>query len=369
MDVTQIEAAIIATQYWYKYQKEHERVNSKFIFVGDVHGDINQFLLPLIDTGTITLTGKVSSIKQKYVELDIHIPEYSCNKCSTEIYYLGDLVDGFIYSRQIVIMLANIMRQCKNVHLCFGNHEAKYIANLDPKSITLFTYEKHIESFRYLCSAYASLSLCRGKMIEQPGEDFLYEYYHPMLEAIKELWKMGEVMFYIETELGPFVVSHTITTTTALEDLGLEPKLSYKDLVNDINKAFKAKDTAYIGSNKLLWNRSDAKRVFPKQIVGHTIGGSFTFADDEESINPVPVRTNADRLKHCEPTNGVYYFDVGAAPNDLNLKFSMPDYFYIQDGKMNVTNANMLFLIWTGQTQLVEFDGKINKKILNFYTI
>lgn len=70
------------TQYLYQYQQEHERVNYKHIFVEDVHGDM---LHLLIDTGTITLIGKLLH-KSKYLELDSGILEYTCNKCNSEIY-------------------------------------------------------------------------------------------------------------------------------------------------------------------------------------------------------------------------------------------------------------------------------------------
>lgn len=365
MDITQHEAILITTQYLYKYQESHDRVNYKHIFVGDVHGDLLQFILPLIDTGTITLTGKVTSVKQKYTELDIHLPEYSCNKCNSEIYYLGDLVDGWIFSRQVVIMLARIMRECKNVHLCFGNHDATYMVNSDTTDMSKF--DKHYGSLRHLGNSYSTLKFYRGKFIDSP-DDFLSEYYRPMLLAYKELWKMGEVMHYVVTDIGVLVASHTIITTTALEDLGVEYKEPLKELVSDINKAFKTKDAAYIEKNRLLSNRSDAKRVFPKQIVGHTVGGLYYLPPDKPEVNPVPVRTTEDRIQHCTPTNGIYYIDIGASASDYTSYTSTPDYYYIANGKMNVTDFNGVQLFWWQNVIIVELDHKYST-LSSYYTL
>lgn len=355
MDISQYDAVSMITQYLYQYQQEHERVNYKHIFVGDVHGDILQLLYPLIDTGTITLTGKITSHKSKYLELDLHIPEYTCNKCNSEIYYLGDLVDGWIFSRQVVVMLANIMRQCKNIHLCFGNHDSVYMVSSD-----IETFDKHYNSLRYLGEEYSTLKFYQGKFINQP-DDFLIEYFKPMLSAYAELWKLGEVMHYIETEIGVLVASHTITTTSALEDLGVIYKEPLKELVTEINKVFKAKDKAFIIRNKLQSNRSDAKRVFPNQIVGHTAGGSIILPPTEKAVNPIPVRTHEDRLAHCNPSNGIYYCDVFAAASEYTGYCSVPDYFFIENGKMNVTNFNISCLTWIGKPILVEMEGKYTK--------
>ena len=192
MYVSQLDAVTCEVQYWYKWQNEHDRIKPKYIFVGDVHGDLNQFLYPLIDTGTITLTGKVNSIKQKYNEIDLHLPEYSCNECDTEIYYVGDLSDNYIFSRQIVVMLAYIMKQCKNVHLCIGNHDIIYMNHYDVKDITATTFSKHLQSLDFLASAYPTLSLYRYDLT-CPGKDFLDEYFKPMLNAYHELWEMAEI--------------------------------------------------------------------------------------------------------------------------------------------------------------------------------
>ena len=360
MEVGQLDAAICLTRYWYKWQEEHPRLKAKYVFVGDVHGDICQFLFPLIDTGTITLTGKVNTIKQKYVELDIHYPDYVCNKCDIDIYYLGDLVDGFISSRQIVIMLANIMKHCKNVHLCFGNHDSIYMASYNKKNINVMTFEKHITSLMFLVSGYPSLRLFHGDLT-CPGYDFLDEYYRPMLDAYKELFKLGEVCHIVDD----IVCSHTIITEQALKDLGIEPKATIEETVAEINKAYRTMDAKYMRSNKLQSNRFDKNRVFPKQIVGHLIGGVFASETGENRVNIKPVATYEDRLSHCEPTNGVYFFDVAASASQNPGFFSMPDYFYIDD-KMSVSDGDRIYLAWQGKSVIFRAP---HKRMLGFELI
>ena len=137
--------------------------------------------------------------------------------------------------------------------------------------------------------------------------------------------------------------------------------LTAKDLVDSINKAFKAKDKSYIGKNKIGWNRIDADRVYPKQIVGHSVGGYYKPLKDDVSINPVPCSTYGERLLHCKPTNGIYYFDVGASACYSLDKISRPDYFYL-DGSMHVSDADSLLLLWNKKTYLVTFKSKSNIK-------
>ena len=192
MEVSQIDGINLLTQYWYNYQESHHRVKYKYLFVGDVHGDLSQFILPLIDTGTITLNGQVTSVKQRYPELDIPVPEYTCNKCDSQIYYLGDLSDGYMFTRQVLIMMVNVLRQCKNVHFCFGNHDMRYFGKLDVTKVDAWTFEEHFESLNLFVSSVSNLKLYHGK-ITGASDDFLFEYFRIILETYKELFKLGEV--------------------------------------------------------------------------------------------------------------------------------------------------------------------------------
>ncbi len=105
-DISQLNGIKLITSYW---SGVNNFINSKYSFVGDVHGDLHQFLAPLVMNRVIKLTGKVKIINE---EIKYYVPEHeliengevsesNTSTLSSSVIYLGDIADEWIFSRTI----------------------------------------------------------------------------------------------------------------------------------------------------------------------------------------------------------------------------------------------------------------------------
>ena len=99
-DISQLNGIKLISSYWSKVGERCE--NTNYVFVGDVHGDLHQFLAPLVLNDVIKLTGKVD-VKDENIYY--YIPNYEINNnCTCKVIYLGDIVDEWLFSRTISYM-------------------------------------------------------------------------------------------------------------------------------------------------------------------------------------------------------------------------------------------------------------------------
>lgn len=316
----------LLTRYWFEQQNA---VRSRFkgadaLFVGDCHGDINQVLLPLIATHSIEIIGGIE------VLYEATIPKFICKDCSIPIYFLGDYVEKWILSRNVIAILRKVMKECKNVYLCIGNHDAWYIsrtpeearikilkhAYLEHKQMQL--YNEHIRVVRHKLTYDGS---------EEKFVEFINDYYRPLFEGIRELFDNERMQVCFQYK--DIVVSHTILSTE-----------ESSNKLEEINKAYKSNPKYFC---KTLWNRS-GNPLFKKQIIGHTPPMHF------EHINGDAGLWFKDRIKKTitQNVNGcsVYFCDLGASAGMNGGHISTPDYFYMKDGKMMVSNEKPLLVTY-----------------------
>ena len=87
-DISERNGLDLITRYWFQDSKKIHDKGGEFIFVGDVHGDMHQFMAPLVRSKLITLTGKLTTIN------GVPVPCYNINKgLHIKIIYLGDIVN------------------------------------------------------------------------------------------------------------------------------------------------------------------------------------------------------------------------------------------------------------------------------------
>lgn len=388
MNINQYDGIKLLTEYWYEHKNRNEF--AKYIFVGDVHGDINQFILPLIETETITLENKIETVyKSKYEEANIYLPKFKINKSDVIIYYLGDLIDEGNFSRNIVYMINYLFEnECKNIRLCFGNHDLNILGSINSYYNTLI---KEL-------TPYPNVSVCNNKCYYKCKEnnEFLNEYLKPLQECMLNLFKKryGNICYLVND----MVVSHTIITGRTLDELIenksrldlkdkttlVDGKMNDKwinilknhenesliDVVESINNVFYHSKKDYIIANSLTYNRMDKNKIFYKNIVGHTEGGLYR--SEKLLINPIPATYDFERQIHTQHTNGVYFFDINASSGYDIDNVSRMDYFYLNDkNEMKTTKTYAIRLFYNYNDAKLElqiykgkfkFDGVIQFK-------
>lgn len=335
------------------------------IFVGDVHGDLNQFLLPLLDSGSITLTGEIEVIDGAFPEDTLYIPKFTAHETKTNVYYLGDMVDKWIFTRTIAVMLERVLKACPNVKFCFGNHD---IIRL--QSLTDEVLKKHIwwcvpDLYKEL--AYSTnITMKRVNKYKESTEmfeKFARAYFSPVFKAFKEIVKLdnAQVLFEHATPKAKYICSHTYTCADALTEIGL-PETCRN--IDEINKRFKelvaTNDKLISGKCKLFWNR-DKEPIFDNCVVGHTPGATL------ETINRGPIHFYEDRKQKCLPqklgNKNVYYFDLAASAGMQAGDISAPDYFYLTTPSkgFQVTNYGPSWMGWDERQRgsgLISFRSK-----------
>lgn len=407
MNIEQKKSIEILTNYWYEKQKEIRNIEAEYIFVGDVHGDFNQLISPLIYSNLIRLNGKVRKIYESEISniSDVYIPEYELNKIDTKIFYLGDYVDEGIYSRNIVCFLQDICDKCENICLIIGNHDANILGRyleFKDKSLNFLSLQSYWPTFQKEVSPYSNIHvyLDQVKVDGVDARDFLYDYFNPLFNSLFQLFRDEKLKVCDEISINdePFIISHTLITNKAIEELKInktrfsisipnkplieDDEIKIRDIqtyndgkisVSDVNKLFKYSNASFISSNRLLYNRVENDLWKNRFIVGHSPGGEYEYM----GINPIPSKNYNDRLQHTEPIiknkYKIFYFDLKSSSGyDLD-NVSRPDFFYFQkqrqtphsdplshrtssSGKMNVSNIYALRIFYSFIDNLIKLD-------------
>jgi len=323
--------------------KQHPKMLT--CFVGDIHGDFNQLLAPLILTSTIKLTGRIVNM----------LPEYEYLNSSTKIIYLGDYVDGWIFSRHVVMFLAELFKlhNPKNIILIFGNHDLSYIGRYKLFKLGGLNFEQDIPS---------GYEIYKDELKTNPSLTE-FEYLTPIFNSLWYLFENNHLKLCDKAKINglDFIISHNTWTKRGLKELydavsgNLEPKINrpgdknpiqqerFKQFDKNIssdnyNELFKMCPYFYIARNKLTYMRNTEDIIF-NQIVGHTIGAEWA----KYGINSEPSITNEERRNKLNPKiindKYIFYFDFGSTPEYNSNNQSKPDFVYIsQDSKIQVTN-------------------------------
>lgn len=360
MNIDQHQGLQLLVTYWSKF-KQH--IKTKTVFVGDVHGDFNQFIAPLIMTGVIELDGTlIEAYHSEYPEASVWVPKFVVKDTSVTVYYLGDYIDEGLFSRNILMMMCQLPDNCKYV---IGNHDANVLGRyLKWKDGSL----QYNELRTYWSTFQKEMSY--SKTIHVVGADvigpsnFVHEYFRPLFESLYDLFKTRFKVIY---EWNGWWISHTVITDRTLKDLidGKtrmdgddrpinEGHVSSTSMVDSINNRFYYASAAYIKASSLLYNRRPNPRH--DSIVGHTPGGEYAYMN----VNPIGCETDDDRLKHCQPVDRILWFDIKASSGYDIDGVSRPDFFYYDDS-FKVTRLHALRLYYDVEIKklcLDEYKGK-----------
>lgn len=406
-DITQREGIKLLSRYWKTMNSADEM---DVIFVGDVHGDFNQFIAPLIQSKLITIS---SDEIEEHIEqgMPIYTPKYIIDKnSSVKVVYLGDMVDEWIFSRSIVYMLHDLLKTIpNNVKYIYGNHDLSIISRyylfksrqLDISEDIPCLWNTLKKELNYV----KNLKIVKNKAFldgdEQKGSDFIFNYCCPLFEHLFTIFKenLGTVSLAIEINKTQYMISHTTWTIPALKqlistndstnanrlnDFNPEQKkplinetfdlktellfindvvkhkscLDYKKLSDAVNKVFRTKTRLYLSKNLLTYTRT-IDNAFLNHIVGHSPG--FEYRD--QHVNSSPSTYDFERKQKLSPTIistfKIYYFDFGCSAGYDHDEISRPDYVYTTSKGMFVSNLPALsFISLNGKDALLIMKDK-----------
>ena len=424
-DISQFDGMRLICQYWHSVNSDNHfnvnLINDSLVIVGDVHGDFNQFIAPLVLTGLITITSP------EVKEIDnpggvIYLPEYTINTNNKKrVIYLGDMVDEWIFSRSIVVMLYDILRQLpNNVKYIFGNHDLALIGRYQlytEKSINFAldtpalwqTLKKELNHVKNL-KIYRTTAELDGEPFK--GYDYIHSYVQPLFESLWKIFSqhLGVISCVIELNKKPFIVSHTTWSVQAVQQLmtpnneysiksdrpgdnkdeqkqpfetasntvieemkyvkqlidGVNAgKLKHENLISEyqhlstaINAIFRTKSKLYISKNLLTYTRI-TKNIFLNHIIGHSSGAEFR----DQGVNVGLSIYYEERESKLSPTffnqRTVYYFDFGCSAGYDHDEISHPDFVYSNSSGLFVSNLPAFsFIINNGRDALLVLNDK-----------
>lgn len=409
-DISQYNGIKLITSYWSSYKDIHE---APYSFVGDVHGDLHQFLAPLVINNIIKLKNSLTTIDEK---IHFYIPEFEINETtssphSPKVVYLGDIADEWIFSRTIAAMLYKLLKANKVIYI-YGNHDLAIIGryhlfkqrklnfalDLPPLWETVKKELNPIRSIKF----YKETILLNNS--EENGLDFLYKYLEPLFENLYKIFMegLGVVSLPVEVNKTQFIISHSTWTKNAIKQLiqkqdsttssnsnrpsdkeesqllPLNPNhkpsetsinylasilssssaIDYSQLANAVNDIFNGKSRLFISKNNITYSRN-IENIFINQITGHSIGGEFR----DINVNPTPSTYERERKEKLKPTiiNGckIYYFDFGSSAGYDHDEISRPDYVYLESNGMFVSNLpGFSFITSSGKDSLLIMKDK-----------
>lgn len=396
------------------YYKNVNKLNDmNVVFIGDVHGDMNQFMMPLVHAGLIKLNGDVNVIESKHQEANIYVPSYEICETNTKIIYLGDMIDEFIFSRTIVVMLKHLLTNTKNVIYIYGNHDLSVIGryflfkshqlNVAEDIPTLWTTLKSELNCHKNVKIYKNIIEYNGSI--EDGQSFLYEYLEPLFDGLYEIFvkMMGRISLPCNINGKNYIISHTTWTRNAIKALIGEHDSIKRDRPNDantiqheviindykasdehvrflksisetttdidyvmmskaVNDVFYSKSRLFVSKNNLTYTRNTDK-IFLNHIVGHTPGYYFR----EINVNNDSSITNKERESKLKPyiinNVEVYYFDFLASSGCDHDEISRPDYVYVTNNTLHVSDLPLFkFEFKNNEFKLISYDHK------NLYT-
>ena len=230
-DITQEMGVKLISKYWSNVEGMS---NDKVIysFVGDIHGDLHQFLAPLVLNNVIKLTGDVEVVDEK---IKLYVPKYdvvdvkkvdgkvddkvdSCPTCSScKIMYLGDVANEWIFSRQIAIMLYDLLKKDKVAYI-YGNHDLSIIGRYHLFKEHTLKIPEDIpslwETIKKELNCIPNIKIFRDTILydndAEKGERFLYEYISPLFDNLFKIFneQLGRVSYAASFNKTPFIISH-----------------------------------------------------------------------------------------------------------------------------------------------------------------
>lgn len=389
-DISQLNGIKLITSYW---SGVNDFINSKYSFVGDVHGDLHQFLAPLVMNRVIKLTGKVKIINE---EIKYYVPEYELiengemnesNSSSSSIIYLGDIADEWIFSRTISKMLYELLKSKKVIYI-YGNHDLSIIGRYHLFKARKLNIPEDLpplwETLKKELNCIKEVKIYRNKVLfnndEEKGLEFLYKYVEPLFENLFKIFneRLGVLSLASSINGENYIISHCSWTKKSVRQLiededvnevnrkrpsdndesqlmkvidNYNPSnesieyikninfnnVDYKKLSESCNDLFNSKSRLFISKNGITYTRN-TEGIFVNQITGHTIGSEWR----EIGVNVNQSTFNKERIDKLKPTiiNGkkIYYFDFGASAGYEHDEISRPDFVYSTSSGMFVSN-------------------------------
>ena len=359
------------------------------IFVGDCHGDLYQFLAPLILTGFAKF--KDHEIEDKYIKgsriepfdemaredlksslaIDltpeveylfkipfIHLEYEPAILKNRRIIYLGDYVDRGIASMTILLLIQDIKKRTNvDIEFLIGNHEAFAINVLNrvyeenkPLHEKMITYQNMLFTFlsnyrKFELKNYIPPITLHGDTVmfdgdRKKGINLVFQFYKSYAKLLSTF--VNKRYFKLFSSYHEFLVAHNIVTKNMLRTFSarspfsideIDPK-DVKLLAFAVNEAFYNMPIGDIIASGLLMQRTLEGCTF-NMIVGHTVGGSKKMI----GFNNLESYSNEDRWKHLIPyippgqTNKIYFFDFGVTFGEDEYNYSKPDFVMFKNGK------------------------------------
>lgn len=247
----------LISKYWSSVEPN---INNKTIFVGDIHGDLHQFLAPLVMSGLITLDGTVKEIANEnaykstmfvkgsetdivskvehFPELNLYIPSYKVNSnCSSKIVFLGDVIHEWIFSRPILYMLTDLLRNVPDkLIFIYGNHDCNILAQYPLFRRRKLNIEKCLETTFHTMSnelsMFPNVNFNKFELIymnsSDKGIEFMYSYMSHLFEPLYEIYSncLGTLSKCFVIDSVPIIVSHTTWNMTMVPRVVLEKNLN-----------------------------------------------------------------------------------------------------------------------------------------------
>lgn len=375
-DISQQASIELISKYWSKQQPT--QIIYQTVLIGDCHGDLHQFISPLILNDVIKLSGKVKTIDSS---IELYVPEYTVtNKNKTRIIYLGDLVNEWIHSRTIMYILHDLLitHDINNIEFILGNHDlsilGRYylfknnIINIPEDIPALWlTLRKELNNIPEI-KIYNQTIEYNNSEIE--GKEYLHRYLDSLFEYMFQLFKNKKSKLSTTLSIGGYmyIVSHCTWTQNAIKELfsvnnkkkGIRPgdrdtsqllplidspivevksinTSNYEELSNLCNEMFYSKSRLYLTKNLITYSRN-TESIFLNHIVGHIIGDEWR----DLNINEGTSKYNTERSDKLIPMiineKRILYLDFGASAGYDHDEISRPDYVYVNDNKLFVSN-------------------------------
>jgi hypothetical protein len=407
-DISQFNGIELITSYWKNVNvqdgaNEGEDYNSitylndvKYCFVGDVHGDLHQFLAPLVINNVISLTGEIETVDENIM---YYVPKYQINeKQKCKVIYLGDISDEWIFSRTISYILYDLLKSRVILYI-YGNHDVSIIGRYHLFKQRKLNLAEDIpplwETVKKELNCIKEVKIYRDKILyendESKGLDFLYKYLTPLFENLFKIFveQLGKLSLAVKvkTRCGAgirevldetYIISHCTWSMNAIKQLlsksrisdqarrgsdrdesqleqvnvGYNPapesinylssingksNIDYVKLSNSVNDIFNSQSRLYISKNGITYTRN-TENIFVNQITGHSIGSAWR----DINVNVGLSTYNNERIEKLKPTiinnKKIYYFDFGSSAGYDHDEISRPDYVYVNPTGMYVTN-------------------------------
>ena len=378
------------------------KTNKKYIFIGDIHGDINQFLAPLIKE-------KICKNFNYDMEHNKFIYDKDINFDKINVIFMGDIFHYSIYDDIIANTIIDLIKYDTFTWI-LGNHDALIISYGLLKDKRDFIKIFDIKKFQYIFRSYLpgvqylfnSLILTKeGRSTNEFNNMFnnLNLLYHTNDISSKMIQAMKKRKIVYSLVINKFFISHASITENGIRELIMLLKYNnsfisnlkneytisnqnYKYLFNSINhdninyelSKIKKESNIYNVSlflNTLILNlnglfflqKIKLLNVVSPSCIFNSINGHISGiknVQNEDSPNNLfkykscynPIQRNLNCLLGILNYNGTLtkYVDFGSSVqqtynNDIYklIKLSQPDYLIYNLDKYEYSNLNIVF--------------------------